>query len=288
VRLLTRSGGAARRVVSARRDRETYRLKIGAEPRSSDSTHPSAPLMRVMRVQEPSCEGPRDHRGQLDAGFVLRAHVRRHPAGQQLLSSFGIHPVRRATCRASSLISFRGSAQKESLIRARGSGVLRPGRWLFVSPSLKGPRDGTFVEGMHQVFYSSAALAPFSDTQLTELLAVARVNNGRLGVTGMLLYDDGSFLQVLEGAESVVESLYAKIGRDKRHHRVVALLRRSVDNRYFDQWQMGFASMKTVPTSMPGYSDYLRLRGNPIESGNVAAVLLAAFRDGRFRSYVQI
>ena len=54
--------------MSARRDRETYRLKIGAEPRSSDSTHPSAPLMRV---QEPSCEGPRDHRGQLDAGFVL-------------------------------------------------------------------------------------------------------------------------------------------------------------------------------------------------------------------------
>src|SRR4051812_28116301 len=140
---------------------------------------------------------------------------------------------------------------------------------------------------MHQVFYSSAGVAPFSDAELTALLALARVNNRRLGVTGMLLYHDGSFLQALEGDEQVVESLYAKIGRDKRHHRVVALLRRQIDARYFDQWQVGFAAMKTVPSNMPGYSDYLQLRGNPIESGNIAARLLAAFRDGRLRSYVQ-
>jgi hypothetical protein len=61
-----------------------------------------------------------------------------------------------------------------------------------------------------------------------------------------------------------------------------------VEARHFDEWQMGFASMKAIPQSMPGFSDYLRLRGDPIESGNAAARLLAAFRDGRFRSYVQI
>ncbi|HEX2671571.1 MAG TPA: BLUF domain-containing protein [Polyangiaceae bacterium] len=141
---------------------------------------------------------------------------------------------------------------------------------------------------MYQVFYSSAALVPFSDAELTDLLAVSRANNLRLGVTGMLLYHDGSFLQALEGEETIVERLYAKIGRDERHHRVVALIRRTVDARYFDQWQMGFASMKAIPISVPGYSEYLRQRGKPLESGNVAAQLLAAFRDGRFRSYVQI
>jgi hypothetical protein len=141
---------------------------------------------------------------------------------------------------------------------------------------------------MHQVFYSSAAVSPFDDAELTELLAVSRANNARLGVTGMLLYDRGSFLQALEGDEHVVASLFTKIGKDKRHHRVVALLRRDVTERYFDQWQMGFASMKAVPASMPGYSDYLRLRGDPLESGNAAARLLAAFREGRFRSYVRV
>jgi Sensors of blue-light using FAD len=141
---------------------------------------------------------------------------------------------------------------------------------------------------MHQVIYSSAAVAPFSESELTELLAGARVNNGRLGVTGMLLYHEGSFLQALEGDEHVLETLYARINKDKRHHRLVALLRRQVDARHFDQWQMGFASMKAVPTNIPGFSDYLRLRGDPIESANAAARLLGAFRDGRFRSFVQI
>jgi hypothetical protein len=141
---------------------------------------------------------------------------------------------------------------------------------------------------MHQLFYSSAAVAPFSETELAALLKVARAANGQLGVTGMLLYHEGSFLQALEGNEPIVEGLYAKIGKDKRHHRVVTLLRREVEDRYFDQWQMGFATMKTVPASMPGYSDYLRLRGDPVQSGNAAARLLAAFRDGRFRSYVQV
>jgi hypothetical protein len=140
---------------------------------------------------------------------------------------------------------------------------------------------------VHQVIYSSAAVEPFSDSALTELLALARVNNARLGVTGMLLYHDGSFLQILEGNEHVLEHLYAKIGKDKRHHRLVALLRRSVDARHFDQWQMGFVSRKSLPNNMPGFSDYLRLRGDPIEGANAAARLLAAFRDGRFRSYVQ-
>lgn len=144
------------------------------------------------------------------------------------------------------------------------------------------------LAAMHQVLYSSAAVAPFSDAELTQLLTVARVNNGRLGVTGMLLYHEGSFLQVLEGDEHVLETLYAKIARDKRHHRVVSLLRRPVDTRHFGQWQMGFASMNVLPKSIPGYSDYLRLRGDPIEGGNAATRLLAAFRDGRLRSYVQV
>jgi hypothetical protein len=139
---------------------------------------------------------------------------------------------------------------------------------------------------MHQVVYSSAALTPFTEAQLTELLSRARANNERLGVTGMLLYDDGSFLQALEGDEQVLQALFETIGRDKRHHRVVPLLRRNIDVRHFEQWRMGFASMKTLTQHVPGYSEYLRLRGSPDEAGNAASKLLAAFRSGRFHSYV--
>jgi hypothetical protein len=140
---------------------------------------------------------------------------------------------------------------------------------------------------MNQVVYSSAAVVPFSEPQLKELLARARTNNERQSVTGMLLYHEGSFLQVLEGEASALESLFTAIGADKRHHRVVALLRREVDERHFGDWRMGFASTKNLPSNLPGYSDYLRLRGDPVEGANAAVRLLAAFRDGRFHNFVE-
>jgi hypothetical protein len=104
----------------------------------------------------------------------------------------------------------------------------------------------------------------------------------------MLLYDEGSFLQVLEGETRVLSALFDVIGRDKRHHRVTTLLERETEGRQFGDWHMGFAAIKNLPENLPGYSEYLRLRGVPAEAPNAAVRLLAAFRDGRFRSYVAV
>lgn len=139
---------------------------------------------------------------------------------------------------------------------------------------------------MHQVIYSSAAVAPFTETQLAQLLARARINNERLEITGLLLYDDGSFLQALEGESEVIERLYETIGRDKRHHRVVALLRREIDERHFSQWRMGFAAVNAFSKKLPGYSDYLQARNEPAAAASAAERLMGSFRDGRFHSYV--
>jgi hypothetical protein len=104
---------------------------------------------------------------------------------------------------------------------------------------------------MQQIIYSSAALAPFGERELTELLTLARVNNGRLGVTGMLLYHEGSFLQALEGDEAVLDALFAKIGKDKRHHRVVTLMRREIEAPQFDQRKMGSLRRRACPRTCP-------------------------------------
>lgn len=138
-----------------------------------------------------------------------------------------------------------------------------------------------------QIIYSSAARVPFSELQLTLLLRGARANNTRLGITGMLLYQDGSFLQVIEGLEPVVETLLQKIHRDERHTNVKTLLRREMQGRHFGDWAMGFVSPKYLTEALPGYSDYLRLRGGePGKSANAAEQMLEGFREGRFRSYV--
>jgi hypothetical protein len=62
-----------------------------------------------------------------------------------------------------------------------------------------------------KIIYASASVKPFSSKQLTDLLAKARAKNGTLHVSGLLLYHQGSFLQVLEGEDSVVSALYERI-----------------------------------------------------------------------------
>ena len=145
----------------------------------------------------------------------------------------------------------------------------------------------TVACSVYQVIYSSAAAVPFSENDLATLLLRARGNNERLGVTGLLLYHEGSFLQALEGDEAVLESLFSVISKDKRHERVVKLLGREVENRHFDGWKMGFVSMSSVLKALPAFSDYLRHRGEPDAKADAAARVLSAFRDGRFRNHVK-
>ena len=78
------------------------------------------------------------------------------------------------------------------------------------------------------------------DPELLDILEVARANNTQLQVTGMLMYSDGSFIQVLEGQPPVVEKLLRKIRRDTRHRGFLMLLDRVVQERDFEGWSMGF------------------------------------------------
>ncbi|HKO50089.1 MAG TPA: BLUF domain-containing protein [Polyangiaceae bacterium] len=139
---------------------------------------------------------------------------------------------------------------------------------------------------MYQVIYSSAATTPFSDAELASLLLRARTNNLRLGVSGLLLHHAGSFLQVLEGDRAVLERLFATIRLDRRHNRVVKLLEREVAERHFADWKMGFVSMGNLVQALPGFSDYLRHRGDASKAADAADRVLSAFRSGRFRSHV--
>jgi hypothetical protein len=141
---------------------------------------------------------------------------------------------------------------------------------------------------VYQVIYASAAAVPFSESDLSTLLLRARANNERLGVTGLLLFHEGSFLQVLEGEEAALEALFSIISADKRHDHVVKLLAREVADRHFAGWNMGFVSMSAISKTLPGFSDYLRHRGEPEATADAAARVLSAFRDGRFRNHVKL
>ncbi|WP_262966060.1 BLUF domain-containing protein [Methylobacter psychrophilus] len=93
------------------------------------------------------------------------------------------------------------------------------------------------------LIYSSAAAYKFSEDDLIDLLTKARQYNGNTDVTGMLLYTEGSFFQILEGEESVVDALFAKISKDKRHTKAVTIMRKTIPNRSFGEWTMGYANV---------------------------------------------
>lgn len=104
--------------------------------------------------------------------------------------------------------------------------------------------------------YTSTASQPFRETALEHLLTACRDSNSAHGITGMLLYRDGRFIQVLEGPRDTVLALTERIRRDQRHHDMRVLLTSPIVERSFADWTMGYRAFRTGTEAAPaGYRD---------------------------------
>jgi hypothetical protein len=135
----------------------------------------------------------------------------------------------------------------------------------------------------YYLVYVSSATTLFSDSELDEILDKSHQNNGRLDVSGILLYKDGNLMQILEGEEATVRALYAKIATDHRHKGLITLLDGYQSERQFRDWSMAFRNLnKDQPVSTPGYSEFLN---TPLTAAPFAADptmcqrLLRTFRE---------
>jgi hypothetical protein len=93
---------------------------------------------------------------------------------------------------------------------------------------------------MIQLSYVSSTDTEVSASELLKLLQQCHKNNPPLGVTGMLLYGNGTFLQTLEGDDAVVDRLVERIAKDPRHKRLQFFNRRQIERRQYSEWSMGF------------------------------------------------
>ena len=96
---------------------------------------------------------------------------------------------------------------------------------------------------MYFLIYSSYARVDFNHEDLKALLFQSREKNKCSGISGMLLFLEGKFIQFLEGEETVVRSLYTKINQDKRHQSIVLLKEGTSETRLFTSWLMAFSSV---------------------------------------------
>ena len=89
--------------------------------------------------------------------------------------------------------------------------------------------------------YSSVPTRPMSTVELGHLLLKARMFNAQVGVSGVLLYDSQHFLQYLEGPPEGVETVWQRVSASPLHGELQVLLRETVAERLFPDWQMGCA-----------------------------------------------
>jgi hypothetical protein len=133
--------------------------------------------------------------------------------------------------------------------------------------------------------YVSAATHDFGREELSDLLQAARLTNRRLGVTGMLLYAEGTFFQILEGPQLTVDALYERISRDTRHTEVAKIIREPIDHRSFAEWTMGFSRIsRRELAGLVGVNDFFGAAEcmADLDEGRTRQ-LLAAFAEGRWR-----
>ena len=137
-----------------------------------------------------------------------------------------------------------------------------------------------------EIVYASAATVPFSPEDLTELLEKAREKNEAVDVSGVLLFHDGSFLQVLEGPEDAVQEIFERVDQDERHDEVIILRRGPIETRSFGEWTMGFVN---VTQELEGFTDFLRtgVHMPATETADAAMQVLGQFRSGRWRRSIQ-
>lgn len=111
---------------------------------------------------------------------------------------------------------------------------------------------------MFRIVYISSASKYFSREEIESMLERARPKNDALGVTGILLYKDGNFMQALEGEEEAVTKLARTIQNDTRHSGFLVLMRGPAESRLFPGSPMGFHDLTQEPLhNNPAYDEFI-------------------------------
>jgi len=94
-----------------------------------------------------------------------------------------------------------------------------------------------------RLMYASRAVPAMDQEELMAILRKSKANNPARGITGVLCFSEGIFLQVLEGGRGAVNRLYNRIAADSRHKDCELLSYQEIGERRFAGWSMGQVNM---------------------------------------------
>lgn len=155
------------------------------------------------------------------------------------------------------------------------------------------PEEEEEQELLLQLIYISGASVPFSQKELKSLLKKAREKNHEVDVSGILIFHDGAFFQVLEGPPEAVYTIYDRISQDPRHDEIKLLLKSEVEERSFPDWSMGFVNIEKASDlrSIPGFTDFFKpgfsLPEMRKENSRLGRVLREFRNEGRWHQRIE-
>lgn len=131
-----------------------------------------------------------------------------------------------------------------------------------------------------QLMYVSSAAHSLTDGELERILESCTRHNAETGITGMLLYSEGNFMQVLEGSESAVTETYERICQDSRHTNFFLLSKDQIPRREFSAWNMGFRRLtKRDAQNSPNYAPLFEHGFDPQQLGTQSSLAAEMMRE---------
>ncbi|MCF2487339.1 BLUF domain-containing protein [Dyadobacter sp. CY347] len=118
----------------------------------------------------------------------------------------------------------------------------------------------------YTLVYLSSSVGLLSEDEISGILAQSHANNGSLNITGILLYCNGSIIQVLEGEKGKVEALYNTIARDTRHKNLLRLFSAEIEQRSFPDWLMGYRTLASH--EFDHLQEFLPFVSNPLSAAS--------------------
>lgn len=132
------------------------------------------------------------------------------------------------------------------------------------------------------IIYISNAVKLFEERHLNRLFYQSVHNNTSNNITGILLYNEGTFIQILEGKEKALSDLFKIIHCDRRHNNITKILDRKIGERLFKKYRTGFSTLNNYG-KLEVLETFLT-NGNNSSHAHVVLALLNPFLNKRYTS----
>ncbi|MGB0496958.1 MAG: BLUF domain-containing protein [Rubricella sp.] len=140
------------------------------------------------------------------------------------------------------------------------------------------------ASGLYSLIYRSYARPPWmGERTMAEIARESNAFNLTHNITGLLIFDDGVFVQVLEGPTVEILQLTARIAADRRNERLRVLWHGNIDKRRFPEWAMGCFDMTELPEGATPVASAITTRGSdlPVWTQSMTQDLIDFYRENR-------